>query len=91
MNRLLASNPLLRHGVLGGAAMAAVILLCVFYSVVAAAVDRAAARRIAQTTTEPGAVVVRRTAPRALIAVDQRSAMASHLGPRTVSYVRRGN
>ncbi|MGZ5237063.1 MAG: hypothetical protein ACXWCV_12180, partial [Caldimonas sp.] len=69
----------------------AVILLCVFYSVVAAAVDRAAAHRIAQTTTESGVVVVRRTAPRALVAVDQRTAMAARLGPRTVSYVRRGN
>lgn len=90
MNRLLASNPLLRHGVLGGAVMAAVILLCVFYSVVAAAVDRAATRRIAQTT-EPAAVVVRRPAPRPLAVVDERTAMASRFGPRTVSYVRRGN
>jgi len=85
--------PVVRHAILGGAALLAVILLAVFTSVVSAAVDRGAARARAALQLEAAARAAAdaRFAARPVLAVQSQPRMAQRYAPRSVSYVRSTN
>ena len=94
MSSLDLQRPLVRHAVLGSAALAVIILLAVFYSVVAGAVDRAATQRRATAQLEAAARVAAdaRFAARPVLAVQtQQTRIQQPYSPRTVAYVRTTN
>jgi hypothetical protein len=80
--------PIVRHALIGAAAVAALILLVVFHSVVSGAVQQASAKARATMQLEAAARAAAdaRFAARPVLAVQAQPRLPQRYAPRTVAY-----